>query len=227
MGGVRKALEAQRKAEQEFVAEARNSETAPKGWPAALVMFHLSMWRERLLHSLNEVVAGRPQPPSPGDVHEINDAELASGIGTPLADAAARSDTLLGEIIDVYEKLGDRPFEWLAAKSATEAVLRNSYIHPRNHMFEYLKENGDQDGADGLFEEAETQMREAAAPPLILGTAIYNLACVRAAQGRPDDALTLLEEALTMRADLKAAANEDSQLASLRDDPRFQALVKR
>jgi hypothetical protein len=227
MGGVREALEAQRKAEQEFVAQARNSEKAPKGWPAALLMFHLSMWRERLLHSLNEVMAGRPQPPSPGDVHEINDAELASGIGTPLADAAARSNTLLGEIIDVNEKLGDRPFEWLAAKTTTEAVLRNSYIHPRNHMFEYLKENGDQLGADQLLEEAETQMREAAAPPLILGSAVYNVACLRATQGRTEDALTMLEEALLLRTDLKAAAVDDSQLMSLRENSRFQALVKR
>jgi len=223
--GAREALEAQRKAEQEFVAEALKSETSPKGWPAALVMFHVAMWRERLLHSLNEVAAGRPQPASPGDVHEINDAELASGIGTPLADAAARSDTLMGEIIDVYEKLGDQPLEWLAAKTTTEAVLRNSYMHPRNHMLEYLRENGVLPHADKLVEEAVIQLRDAAAPPLILGTAVYNVACLRATQGRTEDALTLLEEALIMRADLKAGARDDSQLASLRNDPRFQALV--
>ena len=226
MADVRKALEAERETEREFVAMALSSETAPKGWPAALVMFHISMWRERLLHAAKEVADGRPQPPSPGSVDEINDAELASGIGTPLADAAARSDTLLGELIEVYEKLGERPIEWNAAKTTTEAVLRNSYTHPRNHMSEYMRENGDLDGAHRLIEESAAEMRQAGAPPLVLGTAIYNLGCVRASQQRIDDAVGLLGEALRLRPDMREAAAVDSDLAPLRGDPRFQALVK-
>ncbi|MGH7765328.1 MAG: TPR end-of-group domain-containing protein [Candidatus Dormibacteraceae bacterium] len=224
---IRDALEAQRQAEQDFVAHARDHEKAPKGWPAALILFHASMWRERLLHALTEMAEDRPQPPFPGSVDEINEAELASGIGTPLADAAARSEKLLGEIIAVYEKLGDRPIQWGSVATTTEAVLRNSYIHPRNHMFEYLNENGDAAGAARVFEEAVRDMREADAPPLILGAAVYNLACLRATQERTKESLALLEEATRMRTDLKAAAADDAQLASLRDDPGFQALVKR
>src|SRR5256885_15722954 len=99
-------------------------------------MFHLGMWRERLRNTLSSVSEGRDHERPPGTIDEINDAELAMGIGIPLNDAAARADRLLAEIIDFYEKLGERQFEWAMAKTTTEAVLRNSFTHPRTHIAE-------------------------------------------------------------------------------------------
>ena len=49
---------------------------------------------------------------------------------------------------------------------------------------------------------------------------------MRVGQGRHTDALDLLEEAAPMRPDLCAAAGRDSDLAGLRDEPRFQAVVR-
>jgi hypothetical protein len=222
---VLKVLESQRDLEREFVAEALKSETQTKGWPAALVMFHISMWRERLRDSLTEFRHARPYPAPPESVDEVNDAELASGIGTPLADAAARSDTLLGELIALAGELGDRPFKWFTATTTGEALLRNSYVHPRNHIAEYLKENGDQAAFQSLVEDGASEMRAIAAPTHILGSTLYNLAAVRVAQGRIDDALLLFEEALPMRPDARLVAATDTDFAPLRDNARFKALV--
>ncbi len=226
MGSVRDALEAERTLERDFVEHARTSETAPKGWPAALIMFHLGMWRERLRNALATVAEGREYTPPHGqNIDEINDAELANGIGTPLADAAARSDRLLSEIIELHDKLGDRPFEWHAARTTTEAVLRNSYIHPRNHLFAYYLENGEED-PNKVIEEAEAAMRGLPAPAVILGAAIYNLAGVKARQGKVDEALRLLKEAFDMRSDLRRAAVSDPDLEALRGEPGFAELTK-
>lgn len=189
-------------------------------------MFHIGMWRERLRNAFAAVAEGRSYVPPPANIDETNDAELANGIGTPLADAAARSDHLLGEIIELYERLGERSFDWYIAKTTTEAVLRNSFTHPRTHLYEYLRQNGDPEGAIRLFEDAVTQMRTASAPPLTLGAVLYNLALVRADQRQTEEALTLLEEAFALRPDLKAGAASDPDLAPLRDNPRFQELVK-
>jgi hypothetical protein len=224
--GVRKALESERKAEEEFVAKASKRETAPRGWPAALVMFHMSMWRERLRDALRDVQQGRPHTPPPENIDEFNEAELASGIGTPLADAAARSDTLLVELMTLFEELGDRPFQWYASSTTAEAILRNSYTHPRLHLFEYLRENDEMDDANRVFEDAVAEMREINAPPIILGMVLYNLACTRAGQGRLDDSLSLLGEAVTVRPALKELAAEDADFAPLRENPRYQELVK-
>jgi hypothetical protein len=223
---VLEALESQRDLEREFVAEALKSEKQPKGWPAALVMFHISMWRERLRDALIEFRHARPYTEPPEGVDEVNDAELAGGIGTPLPDAAARSDRLLSELIELGGELGDRPFKWYAASTTVEALLRNSYTHPRLHLFEYWRENGERDRAHQVFEDAVSELRELSAPPIALGMVIYNLACVRVEEGRNGDALDLLEEAFAIRPVIKEVAPTDPDLAPLYDDPRFKALVK-
>jgi tetratricopeptide (TPR) repeat protein len=220
------ALEAQRDVEREFVAEALKSERQPKGWPAALVMFHISMWRERLRDALTEFRHARPYTAPPDNIDEVNDAELAGGIGTPLADAAARSDKLLTELIALAGELGNRPFKWFTANTTGEALLRNSYVHARNHIGDYMRENGDHAAAYRVVEDATAQMRAIEAPPLILGATLYNLAAVRSAQGRLDDALLLLEEAMPMRPDAVLLAASDADFEPLRDDPRFKALVR-
>jgi hypothetical protein len=222
---VLKALESQRDLEQEFVDEALKSESQPKGWPAALVMFHISMWRERLRDALLELRQARPYTAPPESIDEVNDADLASGIGTPLADAAARSKKLLTELIALAGELGDRPFKWFTANTTGEALLRNSYVHPRNHIAEYMKENGDQVGFQRLTEDGASDMRAIAAPAHILGATLYNLAGVRVAQGRTDDALALLEEALPMRPDAKLVAATDDDFRPLRDNARFKAVT--
>src|SRR5207247_3359248 len=68
---VRDAPEGQRKAEQEFVERARQSEKAPKGWPAALVMFRVGMWRERMRDRLTVLAEGRTPPPSRSEERRV------------------------------------------------------------------------------------------------------------------------------------------------------------
>jgi hypothetical protein len=54
----------------------------------------------------------------------------------------------------------------------------------------------------------------------------YNLACFRALAGDPDGALDALERAADMDAEaVRKWAENDSDLDSIRDDPRFTALV--
>jgi hypothetical protein len=50
---------------------------------------------------------------------------------------------------------------------------------------------------------------------------VYNLACAEACAGRPDDAFEHLTRALELRPAFLETAQNDPDLASIRDDPRF------
>jgi len=188
----------------------------------------VGMWRERMRDRLTVLAEGRTPPPSPpfDRIDELNDAELANGIGTPLSDAAARSDHLLGEVIDLYAKVGDQPLPWGRARTTTEAVLGNSYTHPRAHMHAYFRENGEIERANRLYEEAVERLRSISATEVPMGAVLYNLACAHSADGRDDEALSLLEETLRLRPDMKKNAAADKDFEALRSNPRFQELIR-
>ena len=192
-------------------------------------MFHLGMWRERMRDALKEIAEGRAQtsvPPGVDAVDSVNDEELASGIGTPRADAAARADHLLQEIAELYAAIGDRPLEWNESKTTTVGVLRNSYTHPRLHMYAYHVENGEPELGRKLFEDAVADMRSAGAPDMVMGIVLYNLATVHAKDRRTDEALALLREAIAHRTEARRMAAADEEFATLRDDPRFEELTR-
>ena len=54
---------------------------------------------------------------------------------------------------------------------------------------------------------------------------LYNVACVYALLGRTEDAIGCLEKVMTHETFYKNWAAKDSDLDSLRADPRFQALL--
>jgi tetratricopeptide (TPR) repeat protein len=225
MENVRELLEAERETEREFVAGAATEAPHPTGWPAALLMFHLASWRERLGDALRQVSRGQTYAPPPDNIDEVNDRELAAGASTSLEDAANRSDTALAGLITVWDAMGDRPFEWYLARTTGEALVRNSYHHPRVHLAEHFIERGDPARGHRLFEESATELRKASAPAHTLGVAVYNLACARTAQGRHEEAMRLLEEAFEMRPDLTSVAAADPNLTALRDLPRVRTIT--
>lgn len=225
MKDVLPLLREERDLERAFVAEITGKLEPTAGWTPAMTMFHIAQWRDRLWNGLTEAAAEQPVNAPPGNVDELNDAEMASATGVSLADAAARSDAALTSIMAMWETMGDQPFKWFTAESTGEAMLRNSYVHPRTHLADQLLRMGEVARSQRLTEETANELRAVDAPGRVLGAALYNLAAVRATQQRSDEALDLLDEGLAMREDLKASAAEDGGFAALRDVARFRELT--
>jgi hypothetical protein len=226
MRDVLALLKAQQETERAFLAETEGKPDPPEGWSAAMMFFHLAKWRERLWNALAGASEGRPVDAPMGNIDELNDREMEGAAEISLADAGARSDATLTSLIAMLETMGDVPFDWYTAATVGEAIVRNSYVHPRIHLADHYRREGDEARSQLLLEESASDMRHAEAPGHILGGVLYNLVGMRVAQDRLDEALSLLEEALPMRSDLKATAAADPDLESLRDAPRFRALIE-
>jgi tetratricopeptide (TPR) repeat protein len=110
--------------------------------------------------------------------------------------------------------------QWPEAAAAWKAVLERRPDNPQL-CFAYayaLHMAGD-------YEKAIEADRKAASFDQTRGIALYNLACACALTGRADEALAALEGSREAGFDI-SAARTDSDLESLRADPRFQALLE-
>lgn len=224
MGEARPLLEIERELERSFAAGEASAAREPKGWPPALIFFHFAQWRGRLRDALAEFEAGREYT-QPGNIDEINDRELPEADGVPLAESSARADALLGDLIALSSRLSARDFQWTLTRTCGDAIIRNSYFHPRVHIAAYWQENGEDRRAHQLLENTVGELRELWPAPIILGAGLYSLAGARLAQERPDEAIDLLEEAAPMRPDIVSRAAGDPDLAALKGNPRFEALT--
>lgn len=150
--------------ERQFVAEAATEPVFPRGWSSALLLAHIAAWRTRLRDSLIQASRGLPVSGPPADIDGTNAAQLARDARISLEQAANEADTRLGDLIDLWATLGNRPFSWFTAKTTGEALLRNSYIHARRHLAEHYAERGDQSRAARIKEETTAELRRIDAP---------------------------------------------------------------
>jgi tetratricopeptide (TPR) repeat protein len=97
-----------------------------------------------------------------------------------------------------------------------EAFNPSSWEHARFAV--ELSERGDNDGAVRVMEQALAERPDHAGN-------LYNLACFESLAGRRDDALAHLRASIELDAQYREYARSDDDLAPLRDDPEFEALL--
>lgn len=78
---------------------------------------------------------------------------------------------------------------------------------------------------DGAI-EATLRATELGTKPNEIGSALYNLGCYNCMAGRHDEALDYLDKAFRKDDSIREWAREDTDLTSLRQDERFQRLLK-
>ncbi len=135
-------------------------------------------------------------------------------------EAAGPSESLVkAPSIDVARQL-QQAGDWQAAVAAYEAVIENEPDSAASWFgLSYcLHMSGD-------YEKAISAHQKAASFEQFKGVSLYNLACAYALTGRTDKALKALEESRAAGFDLAEPLRSDSDLDSLRGDPRFEQFV--
>jgi serine/threonine protein kinase/Flp pilus assembly protein TadD len=131
----------------------------------------------------------------------------------------------LSHLTSVYSGLGRKADADAACRKALEVVEKHLALHPDDARAWYL-------GAVACCQAGEAQRGlEWAGRALAMDpdepVTLYNVACVYALQGAPEQALDCLEKAVRNGFAHKAWIEHDSDLNSLRDHPRYRALLTR
>ncbi|HKS95718.1 MAG TPA: protein kinase, partial [Terriglobia bacterium] len=133
-----------------------------------------------------------------------------------------QSPQLLGM---VYHSLGRNADADEAYRRAWQRAEKHLELHPDDARALYL-------GANALCQLGERARsldwarRALAIDPEDCGI-LYNIACVYALLGKPEESIDCLDKAMTHAYWYKRWAQHDSDLDSLRNHPRFQALMER
>ena len=131
-------------------------------------MAHIASWRTRLRDSLIQASRGLPISGPPSDIDGVNAAQLARDAGISLEEAAAQAETRLADLLDLWATIGNRPFSWFTAKTIGEALVRNSYVHPRRHLAEHYVERGERERGAQLKTETLAELQRAGAPESVI-----------------------------------------------------------
>ncbi len=125
----------------------------------------------------------------------------------------------------IYEDTGQKTQARQAREEGLRIAERHLQTHPDDSRALYLGANalvvlGQVE--KGMEWARRAQAREPDEPMLL-----YNVACVQALAGRADDALATLEHAVVNGLTQREWLERDTNLDSIRPDPRFQALLER
>lgn len=229
------ALMAEGRAQQEkFIEQLSEAERAAVGEPDAWVakdhIAHNAAWIFDAVRQIDAAMKGETPEPSPEDVDYnpvIFAARQHKSWDEVIAYANEANEALQASLEACSEEdLADPGrFEWRKGRPLWYEASMSGYEHPAEHFAQFYRESGDLARAKAA-REAEVEMARKIVPgSKPYGFMTYNVGAFYAQIGEPDKALASMREVLEMLPSLRGWAKEDPDLASLHDNPEFQALV--
>jgi hypothetical protein len=222
--------------EQELLATRRAAEpgSAECGsagcWAAAPLVAHNAEFKHQQVQRLTAIAAGTT-PPDFTEIDHGSAAVYQRYAALPATAVAADSWQASGALIDGLAALPDEDLldparhPWLRGRMLWLQVIVRGFWHPAGHLGDYYLGHGEPEQAVGVASRAVATAAGLDAPAAARGMASYNLACVQARAGRPDDALAALTEAVGLNPDVRANAARDPDLAGLRDSGRLATVL--
>ena len=211
----------------DFPGEAARSGTWEQ-WSLKDELAHIIAWQ---LNSLARIAALMHAEPVPdfSDYERLNRAIFDTNRDRKLADIVAESDrarvdfVALIQAVSVEDLAQPGRFSDQEARSLADQILNNGFEHPIVHYADFYQRRGELAKGTQLYQASVAAVADW---PEQYGNARYNLACFYALSGQIDLALAELRAALQLRPNLIEWSKQDTDLASLRGEPAYQALYQ-
>ncbi len=220
---------------QTFVAGLSDEDRAAVGtlerWSAKDLVAHLAEWQARSTQSLAAARRGEPPPPYYHDIDQANAEIFARYHGRPWAevlDVLARAQAEAVEHVQGMAEddlLNTTRFPWQQGRALWRLIVGNEYLHPLGHLTQWYVEHGRPEQAARLQETAAQSLAGLSDAPDWQGLIRYNLTCFYALSGQKEPAIATLTEALRLNPGLVGWSKQDPDLAAIREEPAYRALV--
>lgn len=220
--------------EQALFARLSEDERAARGepdrWSPKDTIAHLAAWKTRLAENLATAARGET-PMRYEDFEAVNarDFELNRDRSwSEILEEAAEASRQLVEQVESRseaELRGTDTLPWQEDRPLWRVIVGNAYIHVMAmHLAPVLIERGDKEYATELQKEAAKLLGELDESQSWQGVVRYNLACHYALAGETETAIEKLRQALELNPEFTEWSKEDSDLASIREEPGYKAL---
>lgn len=119
----------------------------------------------------------------------------------------------------------EQRYTWLKGSSLWKRTLHNGYFHPHWHIALFYSKRGETERGSQLMEEVTETLLNQDESLRWQGQSIYNLACFYALSGNKEQAIENLGKAFSLSSDMIEWSREDTDLASIWDEPGYLILV--
>ena len=209
-----------------LTAEQRMAGGAPQHWSYKDTLAHIAAWNAHDTWKMQADSQGENQQLS-GDIDEINAGIYAEHQQWSweqvmrLLDDAHRD--LAAALVDLSDSDLTDPnrFPWTRGQPLLHRLAFTVYFHALSHLARLLWDSGEHAAGAQLAETISLNMASLDESESWQGVQRYNLACFYALSGQPQAALELLRQSLALRPEIAGWARQDSELASLWEDPAF------
>jgi hypothetical protein len=193
----------------------------PDNWAAVPLVAHNTDFKTQQSQRLSALLSGRV-PPAFGEIDHGSAEVYAAYAAQPAASVLADSRRVTAELIDGTWAVTDEDLTdparhpWLNGRLLWLQLVVRGFWHPMGHLGDYYLARGQAERAVALHAHALATARYLATPAPAEGMAAYNLACALARAGHTADAAGMVAAAIGLNPDLKANADRDPDLASVR-----------
>jgi hypothetical protein len=210
----------------------RNESGAPENWGTRDILTHLGEGQRAWASDLN--AGRRGETPSQDDRPDHSNPVIYEMYrNRPWQDIFSLLEAAYQELIDQLQSFSEAElndpdyFKWLDGSPIWRRTAGMCFIHSTIHLFQADIARGDHESARRIARLEKEQGQALDSSERWMGMVYYNQGCYHNLLDEKEQALQELEKGMRLSAQMLEVSKNDSDLASLQQDPDFLAMLER